>query len=363
MSLGAETRLGPYEILGLIGAGGMGEVYKGRDTRLDRTVAVKVVSASLASDITWRQRFDREARLLATLSNPHICPIFDVGSDGGVDFLVMEYLDGESLSARLARGPLPLDAALRHAIEIADALAAAHRQGVCHRDLKPGNIMLTRSGARLLDFGLARVERPRSHSPDQQTLSSELTATGTILGTVQYMAPEQLEGKEIDARTDLFAFGSVVYEMVTGRKAFEGQSQATMIAAILEREPTPMSSLQPTAPAALDRIVKKCLAKDPDERWQSARDLRDVLKWIGEASTEVSTPGAVASRWRSWPFLSWAAVPLLSVALLSLAIFHFRERPPEMSRVVFTVPRMTTQQPAGVAPELAPDGSRIVFPG
>ena len=363
MSLNTGTRLGPYEIIGLIGAGGMGEVYKSRDTRLERTVAVKVVSGSLASDPTWRQRFDREARILATLSNPHICPIFDVGRHDGVDFLVMEYLEGETLTARLARGPLPLDQALRYAIEIADALAAAHREGVCHRDLKPGNIMLTRSGARLLDFGLARVGGPRSHPSDQQTLSSELTATGTILGTVQYMAPEQLEGKDIDARTDIFAFGSVVYEMVTGRKAFEGQSQASVIASILEHDPPPISSLQRMAPPALDRAVKKCLAKDPEERWQNARDLRDELKWITEGSSQVSAPVTVAARRNWWSLLPWAAVAMLSVAVLSLATVHFREQSADLPRIVFTVSRPTTHQPIGVAPELAPDGKRLLFPG
>ena len=363
MTLSGGTRLGPYEIIEPLGAGGMGEVYKSRDTRLERTVAVKVVSGSLASDPTWRQRFDREARILATLSNPHICPIFDVGSHDGVDFLVMEYLEGETLTARLARGPLPLDQALRYAIEIADALAAAHREGVCHRDLKPGNIMLTRSGARLLDFGLARVGGPRSHPSDQQTLSSELTATGTILGTVQYMAPEQLEGKDIDARTDIFAFGSVVYEMVTGRKAFEGQSQASVIASILEHDPPPISSLQRMAPPALDRAVKKCLAKDPEERWQNARDLRDELKWITEGSSQVSAPVTVAARRNWWSLLPWAAVAMLSVAVLSLATVHFREQSADLPRIVFTVSRPTTHQPIGVAPELAPDGKRLLFPG
>jgi eukaryotic-like serine/threonine-protein kinase len=363
LSLNTGTRLGPYEIIGLIGAGGMGEVYKSRDTRLERTVAVKVVSGSLASDPTWRQRFDREARVLATLSNPHICPIFDVGRHDGVDFLVMEYLEGEALTARLARSPLPLDQALRYAIEIADALAAAHREGICHRDLKPGNIMLTRSGARLLDFGLARVGGPRSHPSDQQTLSSELTATGTILGTVQYMAPEQLEGKEIDGRTDIFAFGAVVYEMVTGRKAFEGQSQASVIASILEHEPPPISSLQRMAPPALDRAVKKCLAKDPEERWQNARDLRDELKWIAEGSSQVSAPVTVAARRNWWSLLPWAAVAMLSVAVLSLASVHFREQSADLPRIVFTVSRPTTHHPSGVAPELAPDGKRFLFPG
>ena len=361
MTLSGGTRLGPYEIIEPLGAGGMGEVYKSRDTRLKRTVAVKVVSASLAADPAWRQRFDREARILATLSNPHICPIFDVGSHDGIDFLVMEHLEGETLTARLARGPLPLDQALFYAIEIADALAAAHREGICHRDLKPGNIMLTRSGARLLDFGLARVEG-RSHPADQQTLTSELTATGTVLGTVQYMAPEQLEGKEIDARTDIFAFGSVVYEMVTARKAFEGQSQASVIASILGHDPPPISSLQRMAPPALDRAVKKCLAKDPEERWQNARDLRDELKWITEGSSQVSVPVPVVGRRNWWTLLPWAAVAMLSVAMLSLATVHFREQSADLPRIVFTVSRPTTHQPTGVAPALSPDGKRLLFP-
>ena len=363
MTLSGGTRLGPYEIIDPLGAGGMGEVYRARDTRLERTVAVKVVSTSLASDPTWRQRFDREARILATLSNPHICHIFDVGSHDGVDFLVMEYLEGETLTARLARGALPVDLALRHAIEIADALAAAHSAGVCHRDLKPSNIMLTRSGARLLDFGLARVGGPRSYPSDQQTISSDLTATGTILGTVQYMAPEQLEAKETDARTDVFAFGSVVYEMLTGRKAFEGQSQASVIAAILEHDPPPISSMQRMAPPALDRAIKKCLAKDPEERWQNARDLRDELKWITEGSSHVGVPVTVAARRKWWALLSWAVVAILSAALLSLATVHFREQSADLPRIVFTVARPTTHQPSGIAPELAPDGKSLVFPG
>ena len=364
MSLITGTRLGPYEIIGLIGAGGMGEVYKSRDTRLERTVAVKVVSASLAADPAWRQRFDREARILATLSNPHICSIFDVGSHDGVDFLVMEYLEGETLTARLARGTLPVDQALRHAIEIADALAAAHREGVCHRDLKPGNIMLTRSGARLLDFGLARVTPVRvSPQSDQPTISSGLTATGTILGTVQYMAPEQLEGKETDARTDIFAYGAVVYEMVTGRRAFAGQSQASVIAAILEHEPPPISSLQPMAPPALDRAIKKCLAKDPEARWQTVRDLRDELKWITEGSSQVGVPLTVAARRKWGTLLSGAVIVVLSLALLSLATVRFRGRSTEVARVVFSVTRPTTHLSLGVTPELAPDGKRLMFPG
>lgn len=361
MSLSAGTRLGPYEIVEPLGAGGMGEVYKSRDTRLERTVAVKILSNSLASDDTWRQRFDREARILATLSNPHICPVFDVGRENGVDFLVMEYLEGETLRARLDRGPMPIDHVLRHAAEIADALAAAHHVGVCHRDLKPANIMLARSGAKLLDFGLGKIaQAPSSHSPDQATISSGLTGNGTILGTVQYMAPEQLEGQATDTRTDIFAFGSLVYEMATGRKAFEGQSHASVIAAILKNQPPPISNLQSMAPPALDRIAKKCLAKDPEERWQSARDLRDELKWVAEGSSQAGVPVRKPVRRKRWMLLSWALVSILAAALLTLAAVHFSEPVADVSRVVFTVPARTFS--AFGAPELSPDGTRLVFP-
>jgi len=364
MPLSGGTRLGPYEVVEPLGAGGMGEVYKSRDTRLGRTVALKVLSPSLAADPTWRQRFEREARIVATLSNPHICPVFDVGTENGVDFLVMEYLEGETLQARLATGPLPIDRALRFAIEIADALAVAHAEGVCHRDLKPGNIMLTRSGARLVDFGLARVGAFGSQPANQQTISSGLTEKGIILGTLQYMAPEQLEGKETDARTDIFAFGAVVYEMVTGQKAFKGHSQASVIAAILEHEPPGISSLQPLASPALDRAIRKCLAKDPEERWQNVRDLRDELKWIAGESSQRDTPVTAAAGLKHGTLLQWALIAILAAALLGVAAVHFLERSvPDPSRVVFTVARPSARFPFFAAPELAPDGKRLVFPG
>ena len=217
-----------------------------------------------------RERFEREAKTIASLNHPHICTLHDIGQQDGIDFLVMEYLEGETLAQRLLKGPLPLEQVLQYAIEIADALDKAHRKGVTHRDLKPGNIMLTKSGTKLLDFGLAKLKQevapanvPLSELP---TANDPLTAQGTIVGTLQYMAPEQLEGKEVDARTDIFAFGAVVYEMATGKRAFEGKSQASLMAAILEREPPPMSSLQPMTPPALDRVVKKCLAKEPEKR-------------------------------------------------------------------------------------------------
>ena len=253
----------------------MGEVYRARDTRLDRIVAIKVLPTHLADRAELRERFEREARTIASLNHPHICTLYDIGHQDGTDFLVMEYLEGETLAQRLVKGPLPLEQVLQYAIEIADALDKAHRKGVTHRDLKPGNIMLTKSGTKLLDFGLAKLKQeaapanvPLSELP---TANDPLTAQGTIVGTLQYMAPEQLEGKEVDARTDIFAFGAVVYEMATGKKAFEGKSQASVIAAILKSDPPPMSSLQPMTPPALDRVVKKCLAKEPDERWQSAK--------------------------------------------------------------------------------------------
>src|ERR1700731_1030847 len=280
------TRLGPYEILSGIGAGGMGEVYRARDTRLDRIVAIKVLPAHLADRSELRERFEREARTIASLNHSHICTLFDIGQQDGIDYLVMEYLEGETLAQRLLKGSLPLEQALQYSIEISDALDKAHRKGVTHRDLKPGNIMLTKSGSKLLDFGVAKLRQeivPANVQLSQLPTANEpLTAQGTIVGTLQYMAPEQLEGKEVDARTDIFAFGAVVYEMATGKRAFEGKSQASVIAKILETDPPPISSLQPMTPPTLDRVVKKCLAKEPDDRWHSAKDLCDELKWIAE---------------------------------------------------------------------------------
>src|SRR5271163_2142090 len=264
------TKLGPYEIAAPLGAGGMGEVYRARDTRLNRTVAIKVLPVHLADRPDLRERFEREARSIASLNHPHICTLYDVGREGGTDYLVMEYLEGETLAARLAKGPLPLEQVLQYATEIADALDKAHRKGVTHRDLKPGNIMLTKSGTKLLDFGLAKLKQEMAPAANAQlsqlpTMNDALTAQGTIVGTLQYMAPEQLEGKEADARTDIFAFG--------------GKSQASLIAKILETDPPPISSLQPMTPPALDRTIKTCLAKDPDGRWQTASDLARELKW------------------------------------------------------------------------------------
>src|SRR3989475_8928749 len=295
----------------------MGEVYRARDTRLDRLVAVKVLLEAVLQDPGRRQRLEREARAVSSLSHPNICALHDVGHQDGVDYLVMELLEGETPAGRMAKGHLPPEQALRHAVEIAGALDAAHRQGVVHRDLKPGNIMLTRTGAKLLDFGLARAD-PEA-APGISGLSATpthtrpLTAEGTIVGTVQYMAPEQLEGKPADARTDLFAFGAVLYEMVPGRKAFQGKSQASLIAAILASEPPPLATLQPISPPALERVVRGCLAKDPDERRQSAHDLMLELKWIAETGAQAGGPHPGPARLR-YRVRAWIALTLVIAA-------------------------------------------------
>src|SRR6201998_2609011 len=322
MAILPGTRLGPYEILSAIGTGGMGEVYRARDTRLDRIVAIKVLPAHLADRPELRERFDREEKPLATLNPPHICTLYDTGHQDGVDYLVMEYLEGETLAQRLLKGSLPIKQVLQYAIEISDALDKAHRKGIPHRDLKPGNVMLTKSGTKLLDFGLAKLGR-QTDAPANISLSKlptandPVTAEGTILGTLQYMAPEQLEGKEVDARTDIFAFGVVVYEMATGKKAFEGKSQASLIAKILDSAPPPISSLQPMTPPQLDRVVKKCLAKEPEKRWQAASDICDELKWTAEQGSGAAMPAPGPARRKVREQVAWALAAIaLVVAVL-----------------------------------------------
>ena len=322
MALSSGTKLGPYEILASVGSGGMGEVYRARDTRLDRIVAVKVLLDAVFQDSARRQRLEREARAVSSLSHPNICTLHDVGHQDGVDYLVMEFLEGETLADRLAKGPLPPDQVLRHAVEIAGALDAAHRRGIVHRDLKPGNIMLTRTGAKLLDFGLARTDAGAlpgiSGLSATPTHTRPLTAEGTMVGTVQYMAPEQVEGKPADARSDLFAFGVVLYEMTTGRRAFQGKSQAGLIAAILASEPPPLSTLQPLAPPALELVVRGCLAKDPEERSQSAHDLMLELKWIAETGphADAAAPDRTRSRNRERAWMALALLLAVAMALL-----------------------------------------------
>jgi len=376
MGLRVGTQLGPYEILSAIGAGGMGEVYRARDTRLNRDVAVKILPDHLSDRAELRERFEREARTIASLNHPHICTLYDIGHQDGTDYLVMEYLDGETLAERLKKGRLPLEQVLQYSIEIADALDKAHRKGITHRDLKPGNIMVTKSGTKLLDFGLAKLKQEVAPANVQlsqlPTANDPLTAQGTIVGTLQYMAPEQLEGKEADARTDIFAFGVVVYEMATGKKAFEGKSQASLIAAILEREPPAMSSLQPMTPPALDRVVKKCLAKEPEKRWQGASDLCDELKWIAEGGSQVAltiTTGAKGIRGLGQRKLILSVGALLLVAIITgVAVWNLKPvpapAPQPVTRTVITLP--PGQQLAGLdkngpAVALSPDGTHLAY--
>jgi Tol biopolymer transport system component len=340
----------------------MGEVYKARDTRLERTVALKVLPSHLSSSAEGRQRFEREARMISQLSHPHICALYDVGNQDGIEYLVMEYLEGETLADRLARGPLPLEQTLRYGIEIADALDKAHRQAIVHRDLKPGNVMLTKNGVKLLDFGLAKVlepEQPIESLSSAPTSAKDVTREGTILGTLSYMAPEQLEGKKADPRTDIFAFGATLYEMATGRKAFSGESQASVISSILTSEPQPMATVAPLTPLALERVVKTCLAKDPEDRWQNAGDIAKELKWVAEgpAAGVTALTDAGGRKRREW--LAWAvAAAAILFGALSAFLSRRPQAPEELTR--FTIMPPSGQSFLGFA-ELSPNARRIAF--
>ncbi len=383
-ALAPGTRLGPYEIEAEIGAGGMGEVYKARDTRLDRTVAIKVLPPELSADPERRARFEREAKTVAGLSHPHICPLFDVGQYDGQLFLVMEHLQGETLADRLLRGPLPLERALTIATEIADALSVAHRQGVTHRDLKPGNVMVTKTGAKLLDFGLAKLkghaERPAAaHLESALLQSTPLTAEGMIVGTLHYMAPEQVEGKPADARTDLWALGAILYEMMTGTRAFEEASAASLITAIMSAEPAPISTLQPLAPPMLDRLVRRCLAKSPEDRPDTAHDVADELRWMRETSGVAALTG---TRPRRRPALRTAlvagALVLVAGAIGAGVMWLLRPSSPVTALVRSTLPVSPADDlnsggvgavwlptPGGSRTALTwtPDGQALVFVG
>ena len=368
MSLSPGVRFGPYEIAALLGRGGMGEVYRALDTRLERQVAIKVLATELTTDPQSRERFEREARTIAALEHPHICALYDVGEHDGVSFLVMPLLQGETLAERLKQGLLPIDLVLRYGAQLADALDAAHRAGVVHRDLKPGNVMITKNGVHLLDFGLARLA-PISAGPAQSatTHAMGLTGDGALLGTVPYMAPEQLEGKIADARTDIFALGAVIYEMAAGRRPFAGDSPAGLVAAILREQPPGLASLRPECPAALDWVVGKCLAKEPDARWQSARDLADQLKWMSGAAGQSmkAHPATVTSprpRPRAW------LLSTLGVAVASgIAVWLFKPIP---RLAPYGPTRFTIDLPEGVelesqptSPVLAfsPDGRHLIY--
>jgi len=362
MSLAPGTKLGPYEIGVPLGAGGMGEVYRARDTRLDRTVAIKILPANISADPLAKQRFEREAKTISGLNHPNICTLHDVGSQDGVDYLVMECVEGETLAKRLEKGPLPLEQVLKYGMQIADALDKAHRSGVVHRDLKPSNVMLTPSGAKLLDFGLAKAVQTAlaGEISSLVTLSKPFTAEGTIIGTIPYMAPEQLEGKEADVRTDIFALGALLYEITTGRRAFEGKSQASLIAAILEKEPTPISELQPMSPAGLDQVIKTCLAKDPEDRWQAARDVKLQLGWIGAT---LSLPDRAANESRGRIRVAWASAGALAIISLSLLVMRWLtpQYEPTALRAFIVPPENATFSDDAASLAVSPDGTRMVF--
>jgi eukaryotic-like serine/threonine-protein kinase len=376
MPLTQGTRLGPYEIQSAIGAGGMGEVYRARDIRLERTVAVKVLPSHLSANIELKQRFDREAKAISGLQHPHICTLYDVGSQDGVDFLVMEYLEGQTLAERLEKAPLPLEQTLRIAAEIAEAIEKAHAQGITHRDLKPANIMLTKAGAKLMDFGLAKPEvavtgraigpltpsTPTMNLTSLTAATSPLTQKGSIVGTFQYLAPEVLQGAEADARSDIFSFGCVLYEMAAGRRAFEGKSQLSVLTAILEKEPEPIVATPPVPPM-LDRVIRGCLAKDPSERLQSAHDLLMDLRWIDSAGdSKVNTPRQFKKSWAAWGAV--ALVILLAFSALggyrwakgtvTVEPLHAEIPPPD--KFLFDA-----TGDAGGMPVLSPQGDKIAF--
>jgi serine/threonine protein kinase/Tol biopolymer transport system component len=374
MILESGGRLGRYEILSLLGRGGMGEVYKARDSRLDRFVAIKVILAPVASQADRLARFEREARAISALDHPNICALYDVGEAEGIHFIVIQYLEGQTLAERLTRGPLPVSQVLRYGVEIADALERAHRAGIVHRDLKPANIMLTRSGAKLLDFGLAKLHdepAPIGLSSMTRLDALDVTADGTILGTYQYMAPEQVEGREADPRTDIFALGAVLYEAVTGNRAFTGPSPASVIGSILKDDPPPITTHAPLAPAAFEQLVQTCLAKDPEERWQSTADVRRQLHWIASTRPGSDVSGPLALPSRRMPMRWWLLPAALAVALaatLPAAVRQWRASDVSPLLVKFPVfpPATTTFAAAiGQVPStqlaVSPDGQFLAF--
>ena len=364
VSLIAGTRLGPYEIIAPLGAGGMGEVHLARDTRLDRKVAIKLLHFGHAERRGSQERFQAEAKAVSSLNHPHICALYDVGVQDGSDYFVMEFVEGETIARRLERGPFPPDQVLRHAIEIAEALDHAHRHGIVHRDLKPANVMLTKAGAKLLDFGVAKTLQVDSlDALATATREQPLTDPGQVVGTLQYMSPEQLEGQAIDERTDLFAFGALVYEMVTGRRAFTGNNRTSLIAAILESEPPAISTLQPLAPPTLDRVVKKCLAKDPDQRWQTARDLTDALKWINQDTSAVaplrstrSESSAGAGRARG-VMIGFVIASLVAAVVVAGSLWRRSDDTFEVTNLRL-IPAFSGEQWGG---RFSPDGNLIAF--
>jgi eukaryotic-like serine/threonine-protein kinase len=371
MPLAPGTRFGPYEISAPLGAGGMGEVYRALDTRLERTVAIKILPERLSSDPVRKQRFEREAKTVSSLNHPHICVLHDIGSQDGISYLVMECVEGETLAKRLEKGALALEQVLKYGMQVADALDKAHRSGVVHRDLKPGNIMLTPSGAKLLDFGLAKPAAPLATAATLTAAkpNSPITEEGTIVGTFHYMSPEQVEGKELDGRSDIFSLGAVLYEMLTGKRAFDGKSQLSVASAILEKAPTPVTVSKPMTPPALDHAIRRCLGKDPDERWQSASDLKGELLWISQSSGEAAIPQlTVKGRTRGRAVLLAGGAAALLVAATVIATYSFSHRRsavPTVRSVILPPPNVTllTLGDEAGPPAISRDGSNLVFVG
>ncbi len=362
MSLSAGQIIGPYKVIERAGAGGMGEVFKAHDTRLDRTVAIKVLPAIYADNAALRSRFEREAKAISSLNHPNICTLHDIGKENGIDYLVLEYLEGQTLTDKLKNGPLGQVELLRYSIEIADALEQAHRQGLVHRDLKPQNIIITKNGAKLLDFGLAKLQIHDGVVEGMSgiTRTTPLTGEGTIIGTIQYMSPEQLEGKEVDHRSDIFAFGAVLYEMATGQRAFQATSQASLIASILTKEPRPLSELQTMTPPMLERAIKQCLAKDPDHRWQSAGDLKRTLQWVNEGGSQVGLPAPVAAHRKRQLQLGWIIATVASLAFATMLFLQVSRREPEIRTTRFTIP-VPEKLTGTFWPRLSPDGNLLSF--
>lgn len=362
MPLASGSKFGPYTITSMLGAGGMGEVYKARDSRLERDVAIKVLPAQFASQLEMRQRFEREARSISMVHHPNICALYDVGDQDGTAYLVMEYLEGEPLDKRIARGPVPVAEALEIAIQITAALDQAHQKGLIHRDLKPGNVMLTSAGAKLLDFGLAKSAAPVSIGQNDATLTNNLTAAGMITGTLAYMSPERLGGQDGDARGDIFAAGAVLHEMLTGQKAFTGENQASLIASVMSTEPPPISRTQPVVSAALDRVVRKCLAKQPEQRWQTARDLMSELQWIASGGG-VETAPAVSVQPPKKNWAPWAVAGVSLAALAGVLVFNGAGAKPQVAgqvRLEFSPPANTQLLRIDI-PTPSPGGRRILF--
>jgi len=379
MTLISGTKLGPYEIQSPLGTGGMGEVYRALDTRLDRTVAVKVLASHLSSSPELKQRMEREARAISSLNHPHICQLYDIGSQNGTDFLVMEFLEGETLAERLRKGGMPLTEVYKIGIAVAEALAMAHRSGIVHRDLKPGNIMLTSGGAKLMDFGLAKPLGVQAASGSGSapsftaaaTLSgpsplTPLTTAGSVIGTIQYMSPEQIEGKEADARSDIFAFGAVLYEMLAGKRPFSGKSQISLASSILESDPQPISAIRPLTPTTFEHVVTTCLQKNPEERYQTAHDIKLELQWIAAGKSSPTPAPVTPTPSRSRDRLGWAAALVAGIVLTAAAgmFFYHPAQPAHSIRAIIDPPEKTTFSLTGDAagpPVISPDGASIAF--